>query len=256
MEQQIPHTGGTPEPESQSFFDRFVNAFAAPTDAFKGLAFQEKTVLLWLIPFLIVILITIANQYIIVSNEVLRAEMISLQERAMQKNVEKGWMTQEQADSAIEKMENQSASATLTQAAVGGVFSAIFTFFLGALGLFLIGKIAFKTPAGYMKHLAVLGLASWIGILGSIVSILMQVGFGKTFASPSLALLVINEFDIGNFTHRVYSSINTFSIWQYIVMGIGVVGLSNKSFMTGVWLGIIIFILFALAGLGISSIFI
>jgi uncharacterized paraquat-inducible protein A len=111
--------------------------------------------------------------------------------------------------------------------AVTIIFSIIF--FLSALLLWLGSKTILKLPVGYEKILELSGIATWIGVLGIFIQALMMVGLDSIYAQPSASIFFFQNFDITNSTHKALATLNFFSIWQTIVIGIGLQKWGNKS---------------------------
>jgi len=91
--------------------------------------------------------------------------------------------------------------------------------------LWLLGRWLLKARFGYMKTVEIAGLASMIAVLGSIVTLLLIVNFGKLFSTPSLALAV-GDFDVKNKGHLLLGAVNVFTFWQVAVMSIGLARLA------------------------------
>jgi hypothetical protein len=129
------------------------------------------------------------------------------------------------------------------------------TLFVGALFLWLIGKLALKAQAGYGKYLELWGASMWIGMLGGIVTLLLLMAFNSMYASPSAALAVLSNYSPKNSLHRFLSSLNVFSVWQMIVVGIGLSKFSGKSLGVGIgvafalWVAWVLISVFALASM-------
>ncbi|MGH2569115.1 MAG: hypothetical protein ACRDGA_12320, partial [Bacteroidota bacterium] len=111
---------------------------------------------------------------------------------------------------------------------VAGAVGTALLFFVGSLILWLIGKFALKAAHGYSTYLALYGVSSWIAVLGSIVTVLMIMGLNSMYATPSAALAVYADFDSMDTTHRLLSKIGFFSVWQAVVIGIGLNRFSGK----------------------------
>jgi hypothetical protein len=113
------------------------------------------------------------------------------------------------------------------------VFIVAAIFFGVSLLLWLAGKYMMAMPGGYKKMLEVFGLASLIGVLGSIITLLLMNVMNSFYASPSGALLVLDSFDSANKMHRLLSSLNIFTVWEMAIVGLGMSRISGKSVGTG-----------------------
>jgi hypothetical protein len=228
---------------SPSFIDRLLNVFSSPSDAFEGHRESPSQPSLWLIPLSFTIVLTIVFTYLLFSNETLRSQMADIQGRAMEEQVQQGALTQAQADQIRERMENVGLGTFMVFGALPAVVFACLYFFGGSFFLWLTSKVVLKNAAGYMKYVELYGLAAWIGILGFLVTILMILGMGSLFASPSAALAIMSEYDPLNKTHRILSAINIFTLWQVSVVGIGLSKLSGRSVGAGIALAFSLWVL-------------
>jgi hypothetical protein len=137
-----------------------------------------------------------------------------------------------------------------------GVATVTIMFFLAALIFWLLGRFGLKAEGGYGKYLELYGAATWIGILGFIVTILLAVAFGSIHASPGGALAVLSNFNPKNTTHRLLGALNIFTIWQMVVVGIGLAKYAGKSSGTGIgigvglWIAWVLISVFGMAALG------
>lgn len=220
--------------EGQSLGTRIVNVFASPGEAFEGIVTMESKTSLWLLPMALAILLAVTFSFVIASNDTLKGQIMDMQAKRMQQMVEQGRLTQEQADRQQEAMENMGTLFAVF-GSIGAIVVICLLYFGGTLVLWLIGKLALKAAHGYSTYLAMYGLASWIAVLGSIVSILMMVGLGSMYATPSLALAVFPDYDPLNKMHFLYSKVELFSLWETVVIGIGLSKLTGKP--TGVGIG-------------------
>jgi len=221
QEQQPPSS-----PTSQ--LSRIVNVFTSPSDAFEGIAGSPSKVGTWLIPMLCALAISIFISYLLVSNETLRAQLLESQKQSMQKMVESGRITQQQADMQAERMESMGGGMFMAFAVIGSIVFLAGYYFGGSLFLWLGGKFVLKSPGGYGKYLEVYGTSAWVGILGAVITVLMILGMNSMYASPSAGLAVLSEYDPTNHTHRFLTSLNIFSVWQVLVIGLGLSKLSGK----------------------------
>jgi hypothetical protein len=224
-----------PLPSAPSLANTISDVFAAPSEVFQSLKNTAPSSILWITPFIATLLIVIVSVIMIFTNETLKSEMKEIQSKAIQKMVDDGKLTQEQADMAETRSESM-GGMMIAFAIIGGiVFMAAF-YFGGALFLWLADKTILKSAVGYGKHLEMYGIASWIGVLGGIITVLMMVGLGSMAATPSGSLALLGSFDPTNKMHMLLASLNIFSIWQAAVIGIGLSKFSDKQ--TGAGLGV------------------
>lgn len=227
MSEQIPAL------KAQGLGSTLMNVFSSPTEAFSDLGTAESKAGNWLFPLLILIVLASVSSYVIFSNENLKTQALETQSRAIEKRVAEGKMTQEQADQARSRMENMGGMFIVFGIVGSAVFLTVMMFGAG-LFLWLANKTMFKSAVGYGKHLELYGISSWIGVLGGVVTLLMIIGLNTMYASPSAALAVYASFDPTNTTHKLLGAINVFSIWQAIVVGIGISKLGNKPSTVGI----------------------
>jgi hypothetical protein len=248
MEEQIPAA------PTISFSDIVVNVFASPAEAYEGIRTSPTRATVWLIPLLVTFVLTIGTIWMSFTNETIRSQIAEQQRERMQEQVQAGKMTQDRADQMIDGMEKGSGMM-IAFGIVGAVIFITIVLFIGALFLWLIGKLALKADAGYGKYLELWGSSMWIGILGLIVSALLVMAFNSMYASPSAALAVLSSYSPKNSLHRLLTSLNVFTLWQIVVVGIGLSKFSGKSMGVGVsasfilWLGWTLISVFALASM-------
>ena len=225
----------TPTEPSMSLGSRITNVFASPSEAFAGISSMESKTSLWLWPWLVTIVLLVIFTFVMFSNETLRQQIMEVQTKSMEQRVASGQMTQQQADQAQAGMERMGGFMSAI-AAVGVVIVTTIYFFAGALIFWLVGKFALKSSEGYGSYLGMYGTSAWIGVLGALISMLMILGIGSLYATPSAALAVFSNFDPLNTTHRILSKLDVFAAWQAVVLGIGLGKLTGKS--TGTTIGI------------------
>lgn len=238
-----------------SLGDIIMNVFASPAEAFEGIRTSPTRASVWLVPLIVLILVTSLFSVMIFTNETLKMQFSDSQSQRIQERVNSGRMTQEQADQQLEGMQRM-GGMMIAFGIIGTVITVSIIFFVAALVFWLVGRFALKAEGGYGKYLELYGASGWIGILGAIVTLLMMVGLGSIYASPSAALAVLSEFKPTDTTHRLLSSLNIFSLWQFFVLGIGLAKYSQKSTGTGVTVAAVLWVVwtlvavFLLGGLG------
>jgi hypothetical protein len=219
-------------PSAPSLANSISDVFAAPSEVFQNLKNTAPSPKLWVAPFIATLLIVIVSVIMIFTNQTLKSEMKETQSKAIQKMVDEKKLTQEDADK-IETRSESMGGMMIAFAIIGGiVFMAAF-YFGGALFLWIADKTILKSAFGYGKHLEMYGIASWIGVLGGIITVLMMVGLGSMAATPSGALALLGSFDPTNKMHMLLASLNIFSIWQTAVIGIGLSKFSDKQTSAG-----------------------
>ncbi len=224
----------TQETVTVSMGDRMLNVFSSPSEAFTGLKDSPSQATLWLIPFSLFVVITVLFTYLLFANDTLKTQIFDIQARAMDQQVRDGAMSQAQADRIRDQMEGTGIGMFMVFGSLPAIFFICMYFFGGGLFLWLASKVILKDAAGYMKYVELYGVASWVGVLGFLVSVLMIFGMGSIFASPSAALTIFSEYDPLNKMHRLFSAMNIFSIWQASVIGIGLSKFSGKSVGMGI----------------------
>ena len=237
-----------------SLSDIIVNVYASPAEAFEGIRTSPTRASVWVIPLLLTFVLTIGYTWMMFTNESIKSQMIDMQRERLQEQVQAGKIPQERADQITDGMEKGSGMM-MAFGIIGAVIMISITLFVGALFLWLIGKLALKADAGYGKYLELWGSSMWIGMLGLIVSALLLMAFNSMFASPSAALAVMSNYSPKNSLHRLLTSLNVFSIWQTAVVGIGLSKFSGKSMGAGIgaafalWLVWVLISVFALASM-------
>lgn len=245
MDQPILQPSETPD---TSFTAVLANVFASPGEAFAGLAGGPVKHTRWVVPLLISVVLVVTVVALMFTNETFREQMQTAQMAQMDKAVEDGRMTRDQADMAMERMEGGGGTMFIV---FGGIFGSVFAllfYVLGALFLWLGAKAVLKTPEGYGRHLEVYGIASWIGVVGTVVTIVMMLAMSSMYATPSGALAVYDSFDSANTTHRLLRALDIFGAWQAVVAGIGISKISGKESTMGVVIAVVLW----LAWVGIS----
>ena len=219
------------EPKVSSFMERATDIFSAPGKLYSEVSASPVQSSSWVLPYIFSMIVAVVFTIALFSNQSLRDQMMEPQRQQIQQRVEKGEMTQEQADRTEEFM--GSSSMTMIFGTVGAVVVVTISVFGIPLILWLVVKFALKSTAGYKKMLEVYGLSTLIGVLSAIITLIMMHLFDSVRATPGASLLLMNSFDHHNFAHKVIASLNILTLWQTAVVGIGMAKVSNKSTGTG-----------------------
>jgi len=227
-----PQIDPSPAPaEPMPLLARMMNVFAVPGEVFENVKRSPNSPGSWLAPVLIACIVGTITAVILFSQPTILQEMHDMRAKAMQQQVEKGKVTQEQADQILEATE-KFTTPTLMKifGAVGGMVVSFVRVFWWAFALWLLALVLVRSRIAYVKALEVTGLASLIGTLGMLVTLLLQVNLGSSMATPSLALAV-SDFDPGNKMHAVMAALNLVQVWMVLVMGLGLAKLTNIPFL-------------------------
>ena len=228
--------------QPSSLASRAADVFASPSSLFTEVAAAPVRSSSWVMPLILSLCLALAFTYTIYNNPNLRQQVYDMQEQAFKKAVEKGSMTQEQAQQATERMESTGLAMFMVFGGGLAVVTITAVFFLAPLVIWALAKFILKYGGAYMKLLEIWGLASFIGILGTIITLLLMSVFDSMHASPGGGLLVMGSYDANSVAHRFLVSMNLITIWQVAVLGIGVGTVSGGkvgkglAVMFGLWL--------------------
>jgi hypothetical protein len=230
------------EQSTMSVTDKFVGILSSPAEVYDYVAKGEPQKSNWVIPYVLAIVLSIVFTFFVFSQPPIQDEMIETQNKAMQKNVADGKMTQEQADKAMEMNPAKPGSPMfLIFGSVGVVLVMTVMVFAYPAVYWIGGKILFKATVTYSKILEVYGLSMYVICLSTIVTMIMAIGMGSLYAQPALSLLV-SPFDPMNTTHKLLAAVNILSFWHLFVVTVGVSKVWNVEFTKalmvtgGVWI--------------------
>lgn len=217
--------------QTSSLITRITNVFASPNELFAELSQTKPITSSWLVPLIISILMALFVIMALQLNESLKFQLKEIQSERIQELINKGKMTQEQAERAT----GQTGSAK-TFIIWGGLSATIMTtiiFFLISLIFWVAAKIGLKFNFNYTKMLEIYGLTTLISSLGTIVTVLMMYLFDNVRAAPSFSIFIMDKFNLSNDFHILLSQLNFFTIWQIGILGYGIAKVSNKPTSAG-----------------------
>ena len=241
MDQEVSTSTPSPVvPTVSSFMTRAANVFASPVELYTEISATPVQKSSWLIPYLLSVIVGAVFVFSMYSNPELRNKMAEPGRQAIQEQVAAGTMTQEQADRAEQFM--NSPFFLFTGMGGAAVMATVTTFAIPLL-LWLIVKLVLKTPADYKKMLETYGISAMISILGTIVTILLMHAMNSMRAIPSPSILIMDSYDYHNLAHRFLSSLNIFTAWQVVVLGMGVSKISNRTAGVGISITMAVWVL-------------
>ncbi|MCX7876415.1 MAG: YIP1 family protein [Melioribacteraceae bacterium] len=213
--------------------DKLVGIFTEPVKTFDKISkFPTKTVD-WIIPILIVIVFVILSQFLMLSNpEIKRQQQDKMMERVekqFDEAVKKGQMTKEQADTQLEAMQENMGQANIFQTIgiiVGVPFGMFIVFFVVTGFFLLVMKFGLRSDITYSGVMVSYGLTMYIAAIETIVMAILALAMSKFLTGVSVAdLMGIEKNTISGF---FLGKLNPFSIWFYIIFGIGLAKFSKS----------------------------
>ena len=204
------------EEQELSHTDKLVGVFTEPAAMFsKAAKFPAKTAD-WIIPVLVVIVISILSQFVMMSNaEIKRQQQDKIMER-MEKQfdeaVEKGQMTREQADQQLDTMQDNMGAAGAFQTigiVVGIPVGTFIVFFVISGFFFAVAKFGLKGEGSYKDIMVAYGLPWYISVIELIITVIAALAMSKLMTGLSAADLM--GTDKSTITGFVLCKVNIFS---------------------------------------------
>ena len=219
---------------------RLFNVFATPGDVFQEVKTAKESAANWLVPALILIVVSWAAALLIFSQNSINQQFNEIVDQGIQKQVQSGHLNEQQAEQGRAVGEKWAIIIAKIASGVLPVLVGFLSPFVWGLIIWLVGAKVLKGDFPYMKAVEVVGLGNMISVLDTIVKTLLIVGLGNLYASPSLFFLV-KEFDPQNTAHSLLTMVNVMTFWLLAVRAIGLARLSGTSFakaalwVFGIW---------------------
>jgi hypothetical protein len=209
-----------------SHTDKLVGVFSEPGKTFEKISKFPLKTSDWIIPVLVMIVVVILSQIVFMSNPTLKAAMQEKQMAAVEKRmddmVKNGQITQAQADEQLEKMQEgmgQMGAIQLVSVVVGTPVVMFIVFFVVSGFFFLIAKFVLKGDGVYKGAMVAYGLPFYITVIQSIIMVIVSIAMGKLMTGLNVAeFMGMEKTNVAGF---FLSKLDVFSIWYYIVLGIG-----------------------------------
>ena len=237
-DQNIPAPDQFPESDSMhaatpieplSVTDKFVGIFSEPSATYQNVRDAGPRNSDWLVPLFAFIIILVAGTLLRFANPEFLAQIKQQQIDAMQKQVETGKMTQQQAEQAMDQIDKFGGIQKIV-APIGAGIGYLVVFFLIVLIYWLLVRYAIKGLATYALMLSVVGLSLYIGIIDQLISILLMYVTGQPLATLSPTLFMHADASaMKDMSFRLAANLNPISIWSYFVVSIGIHKTANVS---------------------------
>jgi len=239
----LPPEPTAPTPATTSLGARLMNVFAVPGEVFDEVKAAPAAPANWLVPVFMNCLVGAIAAIILMSQPTILQGIREKQDAQFEKMVQQGKMSRADADKAMVMAEKFTGPTMLKiSGVIGSVVFSFGSFFWWTTILWLLGRWFLRAEFAYAKAMEVAGLASMIGVLGVIVTLLLQVNFSNLTSSPSLGLLV-NNFDAKKVSHLVLGAVNVFGIWRVLVESIALARLAGVPFLRGAFVMIPVWLL-------------
>ena len=172
---------------------------------------------------IILLIVSMGVYALTMSNPEVQQELKSKTEIQMQKSIQSGQMTQEQADKAVE----MTGSWMKIGGYIGVVFGVPFFWLFMALLYWLILAFILGGDISFHNAFTVVGLGSAVYLIQAIITGLLVYATGTMAAQVNLGFLVSSD---SNATmHALLVRIDPFSFWQMLVLCIGFAKVSDLS---------------------------
>jgi len=211
--------------EELSFTDKVTGIITSPVKTMESVSKFTPKASDWLLPIMIFIIISGLAIYLYQSNPALKAEMDRKSMEAIDKSfsdkIEKGDLTQQEADKQKEKITEQmekAGSSTVFLQIFGIIIFVFITFFIINAIFFLLIKFVLKGEGNYSSALSAYGLTYYILILQTIITMILSLAFNKFIVGLSLMNLI--NADMMSFSGFLLRKADPFLIWFYAVLGI------------------------------------
>lgn len=234
-----------PPVEALSITDKFVGILTEPSPTYENVRAAGPRTTDWLVPVALTALVLIVGMFLRFSNPEFMAQIQEQQTKSLQEQVDKGSLTEEQADQAVQQMESMQGFIKITGTISAGV-GFVIVFFILCLFYWLVIRFVMKGDATFGLILSAAGLSTFISVIDQLVGLLLTFVTGKPFANLSPALLT--GADMSSVTNRLLMMLNPIAIWSYYVLGIGFEKVAAISRTKGMIVAFAFFVLASVAG--------
>ena len=232
-----------------SHSDKMVGVFSEPTNTFAEIAKTPPKVIDWLVPLLIFIVVSSLSSVIMISNPQIKFNMMEKQTEAMEKSfaeyVDSGAMTQEQADTQIEKvretMEGNGTAIIISQV-VATVIMGFIVFFIMCGFYYGVVRLILKGDGTFGNVMVAYGLPFYIASIQAILVVIVAMLMNKMVTDLSVATFL--DLDKTELVGFLLSKLDLLTIWFYVVVGIGLAKMFKSDdtkkyvgMVLGLWLG-------------------
>lgn len=216
-----------PAEQELSHSDKMIGVFSEPAATFQKISYFPPRTIDWALPMFILLVLVALSQILMMSNSEIAYQMKEKAEQNLEKSfsdaVEKGQMTQEQADEQTDRILEQMEQG---RGVIGMVIQTVSIFVVGFIFFFIItgiyfffSKVVLKGNGSYASAMVAGGLTSYIPMIQIILAAILALVMGKLMSDLSVATLV--DADKSTIAGWLLGRLEPISIWAYAVIGIG-----------------------------------
>jgi len=230
--------------------DKLVGVFAEPGSTFKRISKVGTKTTDWLIPILVVIIVSIISNYVMMSNPTIKYSIMEKQMQAVEERfdemVEKGQMTEAQKEQQLQQTRDfmdQQGGTQLIFSTLGILIFTFVMFFIVSGVFFAVTKFGLKGEGDYKGAMAAYGLPHYIIVIQVIVMVILAFVLERFIQGTSAAAIL--DSDKTTFASWALAKLDIFSIWFYAVVAVGFAKMfKSESYgkyfgmVFGLWLGV------------------
>jgi hypothetical protein len=213
--------------EELSHSDKMIGIFTEPGKTFDNMSKFPPRTKDWVLPLVILLALVSIMQIVLMQNSEIafqakQKQLVKIQEQ-IDEAVKNGQITQEQADQqmdAIMEQMDQSTSPVRLVIQTVSIFIVGFIIFLIIAAIHLmLSKLALKGEGTFASALVADGLTAYIGMVHVIIAAVLSLAFSRLLSDVNVASLIQAEkLSVVGF---ILGKLDVFSIWAFIVIGIG-----------------------------------
>ncbi len=208
-----------------TLMEKLTGVITSPSKTFESIAKFPAKASDWVIPAILLMLASMLTVIVININPTLKEKVMDQQmtkiEEQLDKKVEAGSITQEQADKQMEFLSDQMDKSGSYQIIfqIIGIVIVTFIIILIVGGIFyLIAKFGMKGEGNYLSALIGYSLPLVISFLQVLVILIVTLALGHLITTFSLGTLF--GTDSSTFGGFLLKKIDPFSIWFFYVVGV------------------------------------
>ena len=229
-------------PEEKATMDGFskvINTYFEPRKVFGSLKIKPT----WLVPFIIVSILGMASFWFTYPL-IMKGVITNIQENEN--------YTEEQKEMIIERI-GEKDHPPVWQLAFAPVGTLVYLLLISAV-LFFVFNVLLGGDSSFKRVLSVFSYSSLIAIPKAIVHIPLAFARNTADVQTSLAILLSPD-NKDSFLYKVLGGFDIFTLWQVIVLSIGLGVMYNYTTKKSFTVVLILWVLLIVVGAGLSSLF-